>query len=349
MKKVQQIKNLFFLLILMLLVSVTMADEQKKTFHEKYDVNADAELIISNEYGNVVIETWDKNQVVIDIVITVDGKSESKAKEILDKIVINFNGSPSVVKVETYIKGKLSCNNCKLNIDYDIKMPATNKLDLKNSFGNAHVGDLSGKTNFKISYGNLTLGKLGSKENVIDMNFGDVDIEKLKAADINMEYGSLELGEAGYLDLYVRFAGVEMGSVSELILDGEYESAEIGSVNLLRAKLSFMGLEIGELFDKLDIITTYGVVEVSRVSGGFSSIDITTEFGGVELGISSSASYKLEASNSFGDINFPESRAEVKKYVKDSFNSEIEAFIGDDASSLATVVIKATNSGVDIH
>ena len=40
---------------------------------------------------------------------------------------------------------------------------------------------------------------------------------------------------------------------SILILDGEYQDAEIGSVNMLRAKVSFMGLEIGELFDKLDI------------------------------------------------------------------------------------------------
>ena len=88
MKNLQSTRNLLFMLILMFLASVTMADEQKKTFHEEYDVNADAELTISNEYGKVVIESWDKNQVVIDIVITVEGKSESKAKEILDKIVI---------------------------------------------------------------------------------------------------------------------------------------------------------------------------------------------------------------------------------------------------------------------
>jgi len=337
------------MLLLMFLASVTLAEEQKKTFHEEYDVKADAELIISNEYGNVIIETWDKNQVVIDIIIKVEGKSDSKAKEVLDKIVINFNGSPSEVKVETSIKGKLNCSNCNLSIDYDVKMPSTNHLNLSNSFGSAYLGDLNGNTNFNISYGSLSLGKLASKENNIKVNFGDLEIESVKAADIDIESGTMEIGAAGYLDLYVRYAGLEIGEVSELILDGEYQDAEIGSVNMLRAKVSFMGLEIGELFNKMDIISSYGDIEVSRVAKGFSSIDITSDFGDVELGISSSASYMLEAAGSLGDINFPESRSEIKKYAKESFNYEVNAFVGDDASSSAKVVIKANNSDVEIH
>ena len=349
MKKVYKIQSLFLLLILMFMTSVIVAEEHQKSFSESYSVNADAEVFISNQYGNVTIESWDKNEVVIEVKVSVSGKSEKEAKAILDKVNIELSGTASYVKAVTKISGNLNCRNCKFSINYDIKMPATNHLELKNSFGDAIVGNLSGSTEFEVSYGSLSLGKLENKDNVINMKFGDVEIDYLKAANMEMEYGSLEIGKAGYLDLYVRFASVEIGEVSELVLDGEYEGIEIGSVNMLRAKVSFMGIEIDELFDKLDLISSYGGIEITRVAGGFSSIDISSEFGGVELGISSSASYKLKAECSFGDIDFPESRAEIIRLYEKSFNTEVEAFIGDDKSSSATVIVTATNSGIEIY
>ncbi|MEN8226103.1 MAG: DUF4097 family beta strand repeat-containing protein [Bacteroidota bacterium] len=349
MKKLYKIQTVLSLLFLMFLASVTLADEQKKTFSDSFKVNTDAEVLISNEYGNVAIESWDRNEVSIEVVVSVVGRSEEKSKELLDKISVKIEGSPSHVEAVTKITGNLNCRNCSFNIDYEVKMPATNLLELKNSFGNVFIGDLHGSAEISVSYGNLTIGKLENKENTIGLKFGNVEIDRLKAADLNMEYGRLEIGSAGYLDLYVRFVGVEIGKVSEMILDGEYEGIEIGSVNMLRAKTSFMGMDIGELLDKIDLISTYGGVEISRVAAGFSVIDITAEFGGVELGISNAASYKLEASSSFGDVDYPESRAEVISIKKDSFETELKAFIGDDSSSSASVIIKVDNGSVEIH
>lgn len=349
MKNVYKIKSLFFVLIMMFLASQVSAEEQKKTFSESYNVNADAKVNISNEYGNVTIQTWEKNQVVVDVTITVDGKSAEKAQQIMDKIVINYNGSPTEVKVETYIKGSLNCNNCKLSIDYMVKMPATNQLKMKNTFGDAFIGDLIGATDLRVEYGSMELGKLENKANDIVMKFGDMEVEYLKAANLNMEYGSLEIGKADYLDLYVRFVSVEIGEVSELLIDAEYESAEIGSVDRLRGKLSFYGLEIDELFEKIDLTSSYGAIEITRVSGGFSHIDISNEFGNIDLGISSSSSYSLDAEASFGSIDFPESRAKVTRISDQSFESSVEAFIGDDSESQSKVILKVKNSSIDIH
>jgi len=337
-----------FLALAMLFGMLVHAEDFQKSFSKNYTVNADAQVLIENQYGNVAIEVWDKNQVEILVTVKVANATEKNAQELLDKVDVAFSGSATQVKAATKINGKLNCRNCEFSIDYEVKMPGTNNLDLTNSFGNAFIGSLEGSVVTNISYGNLNAGKLQNKENSIKLKFGNMDLDHAKAADIEMEYGALEIGSAGYLDLYVRFASVELGEVSELLLDGQYENVEIGSVNIIRAKTSFMGIEIGEVFEKLEMTNTYGGVEVDRVAAGFSSIDITSEFGGVELGISGSASYSLRVENDFGDLDYPEAKAEVKKYVEKAFHKELEAFVGSDKSSTATVIIKAKNSGVEI-
>lgn len=349
MKKMYTIKSALLLLAFMLFTLLAGAEEVKKTYSESYQVNADAEVYVSSEYGNVNIESWDKNQVMIDITITVDGKSKEDAAKIIDKVEVSISGSASSVKAIAELKGSLKCKNCNFSINCKVKMPASNNLILKNSFGDIDVDDLSGSTDIKVSYGNFDIKNLNSKENKIELKFAEGEIGMLKAADLDIAYGSIEIGKAGYLDLYARFAGIEIGEVSELMLDAEYESTEIGSVDILRGKTSFHGMEIDELFDKLDVTASYGEIEVTRISGGFSLIDVSNEFGEINLGISSSASYSLDASVSFGHLDFPESRAEITRKQDENFKSAVEAFIGDDKSSQSKVILRAKNGEIKIY
>lgn len=349
MKKMYKINSLFFLLVMMLFALQASAEEQKKTFSESYQVNAGAEVIISNEYGNVNVTTWAENKVTVDITVTVKGKSLEKAEKAMERVEVSISGNASLVKAIATVKDGLNCKNCEFHINCDVKMPASNQLELKNSFGNTRVGDLSGSTDLTVRYGNLNLGKLENKENKIDVKFGDAEIASLKAAELKMAYGALEIGKAEYLDLYARFVSFEVGEVSELLIDAEYEDTEIGSVDVIRGKTNFHGIEIDELFDKMDLISTYGEISVKRVSGAFSLIDISNQFGQIELGISSSASYSLVAESSLGDIDFPESRAEVMHFKEEHFKSSVEAFIGNDKSGKARVIVKSKNGNIDIR
>jgi len=348
MKKITHISILISLMLFFASASLS-AQEVRKSFHESYNVKADAQVKIVNKFGQVRIHTWDKNEVVIDVQVSVEAKSENESQRIMDKIDIKISGSNDLVKAVTTFNGKLNCKNCDLEIEYEVKMPASNALILTNEFGNAYVGNLSGKTEIKIEYGNLEMDELVGKENDVVVKFGNAEINAVKTAKFVIEYGNLDLGKAGYIDLYSRFSGFEVGEVSELILDSQYDGIEIGSVDIMRAKTSFSGLEISEVFDKLDLNSSYGGIEVSRVAGGFSSIDIISEFGGVDLNISSSASYKLRASSSFGDIDFPEGNANITKQIEKDFSKEVEAFIGDDKSSSSTVEVKAKNCDIEIN
>lgn len=336
------------LVLLVLFSSTAWAEDYQKSFSKNYTVKPDAKVALSSQYGNLAIETWDKDQVDIKVTVTVKKLSEKDARQLLDKVDVTFSGNNDLVKAETKINGRLNCRDCEFSIDYEVKMPASSNLDIKNEFGNAVVPSMTGSLAANIRYGNLNTGKLENKENKISLKFGNMEIDHAQAAEVEMEYGALEIGSAGYLDLYARFTSIELGEVSELLLDGQYEDMEIGSVNMMRAKVSFMGIEIGELFDKLELTTSYGGLGVDRVASGFSSIDITSEFGDVDLGISGSASYALRIESEFGDIEYPESKTEVTKLVEKNFHKELDAFVGSDRASTSTVIIRGRNGGIEI-
>lgn len=342
-------KQTILFLFLMATSVMLFGQELSKNYSESYDVNKDVKLTITSKYGNVTIEAWDKNQVSIDVEITVDAKNEKDSQRILDKISVEMSGSSTAVSAKTEFGGNLNCKNCDFSIDYMVKMPVKAVLDLRNDFGNAYVGDLEGMSSLDVRYGNLEVGKVLGKDSQIQVKFGNGEVDYIKSADIQVEYGNFELGKAEYLSIDTKFSNIEIGEVGELSMDSEYDGVEIGSVDILQLDASFTGIEIGEVFTKAEIESSYGGIEIDRVAGGFSLIDIYTEFGGVELSISSTASYKLEAEASFGDIDFDESEAEVIKLKEESFNMEVEAYVGDDRSSTSVVKLKAKNCDIEIN
>ncbi len=342
-------KKSILILFLLSMAFMLNGQELSKTFSDSWDVNADAKLTINNKYGNVNIEAWDKNQITIEVNITVDAKSEKESQRILDKISIDMSGSNTAVKATTKISGNINCKNCEFSIDYKVKMPAKAMLELDNQFGNAYIGDLAGMISVEVAYGNLEMGKVIGKDSQIEVKFGNAEIDYILAADLQLEYGNMEIGKAEYLKADTKFSNIEIGEVSEIIMDSQYDGVEIGSADIIDMKAAFTGIEIGEVFTKIELVSSYGGIEIDRVAGGFSLIDISTEFGGVELGISSSASYKLYGEASFGDIDFDESGAEIVKIKKESFEMEVEAFVGDDKSSTSVVRVKAKNSNIEIN
>ena len=72
-----------FLALAMLFGMLVHAEDFQKSFSKNYTVNADAQVLIENQYGNVAIEVWDKNQVEILVTVKVANATENRTIEIL--------------------------------------------------------------------------------------------------------------------------------------------------------------------------------------------------------------------------------------------------------------------------
>ena len=81
---------MFFFISLFLISSTLYAQEVTKEFHKEYTAGTKS-LEISNKYGDVVIESWNKDQIVIDVKVTVEMANRDRAQKYLDQIDVQFS------------------------------------------------------------------------------------------------------------------------------------------------------------------------------------------------------------------------------------------------------------------
>jgi hypothetical protein len=169
---------------------------KKKTLNKSYSVSAEDKLEIENQFGNVTISVWDKNEITVDVEMAARASSEQKAQDIMDEIDVKEFRSGHIISFKTKV-GEIR-NGDKKNkgggdeerifyIDYVVHMPSANRLQLENSFGKIVLPDINGEVNLTSKFGSLTTGKLGNVD-AIDVEFGRANIGEIKDGKIVFKF-----------------------------------------------------------------------------------------------------------------------------------------------------------------
>jgi hypothetical protein len=190
--------------------------EKKKTISKSYTVSPSDKLKIENSFGDVVINTWDKNEFKIDIEMYAKATSDEKAQSILDKIKVSDSKSDNTVFFKTdvgHISGNNNSNdkdddgdddkddgnknknhhrhsytdNQQFHVNYVVFMPATNPLFIENSFGKTTVPDFKGPANITSKFGSLNAGNLDNVE-AIDVEFGSAHIGNIHNGKLILKF-----------------------------------------------------------------------------------------------------------------------------------------------------------------
>ena len=74
---------------------------KEKRMSKHYNVQFGDKLRISNTYGKVHINTWEKNEVSVDIVITTKAKTDEKAEKLMDRIQIDERNEDHMLSYRT--------------------------------------------------------------------------------------------------------------------------------------------------------------------------------------------------------------------------------------------------------
>lgn len=353
-------KPIMLLLTALLIIPLTLkAEEVTREFHKEYKAGPNTTLDINNKYGDVVIQNWDKDQVVIDVKITVELPNQEKAQKLLSYIDVNFSEGTDLISAKTVIDDKFNFtgwggDSKKFSIDYNIKMPAGTSLTLVNKYGNTDIDELTGLVNLDIKYGNLTAGKL-TRGNIKPLN------------SLNLAYGKGSINEAGWLDLTVRYVGsfvieksqallldskyskLSLGETSSVVGESKYDNIRINKINNLVLENGYSDVNVGELTKKLTYNGSYGSFEIGTIPAGFDKLDTDTRYMGVKLGIEESASYKLDAKLSYGGLKYNEDKFRNQRRIVESNRSEISGTIGDNESPASMVNIISTYGSVRLY
>jgi hypothetical protein len=356
MKKSGKKQVVLFLISLFLVSSSVFAQEVTKEYHKEYTAGSKS-LNVSNRYGDVVIESWDKDQVVIDVKVTVEMSNKERAQKFLDQIDVQFSESSDQITAKTVIDDQFNFrgwgDNRKFSIDYHIKMPVATALALANKYGNTEIDELHGLLNLDIKYGNITAGKL-TRDNVkpwnkLNIAYGKGTIDEAGWLDLTERYvGSMEIGKSQAILLDSKYSKLMLGETSSIVGESKYDNLRIETIKNLVLDDGYTEVNIGELTKKLSFTGSYGSFTVDRVPTGFESLEVESHYMGVKLGIEESASYKLDARVSYGGLKYNEDNFKNTKRIIENNSHEVSGTMGNEEHPSSKVNVTASYGSVKL-
>lgn len=75
------------------------AQTYDKKIKESFKVNSDVNIVVNTSHSDVVIDTWNRNEVSIEATIEIEGVSEKEAKKLMDKWNFEALGNKNKVKI----------------------------------------------------------------------------------------------------------------------------------------------------------------------------------------------------------------------------------------------------------
>jgi len=265
-----------------------LAQELKKEINRSFSANSETSLMISNSFGNVQMESWTGNEIQINVVITVEGKTESAAKEALERMIVEFREEGNRVMART--ENKCDCGNKikEFSIDYSIKVPSRIAVSLKNSFGDLFVQGHDGPVEIDVEHGDFKIRNLTNKSNHVRLSFGDGQAKDINGMDARIQHSDFNVENIESLRAYIQFSDADLNNVTALSQELIVQHSDVN--------IDVSGTQWEKLFMDID----------------FSEVDIA---------ISGSAQMRMEVDASFSDVDASSAIKVLEK--EDGFNSSM--------------------------
>lgn len=238
--------------------------ERTKNFSKTFSVDNTDKVSLNNQYGSMLIKTWDRKEVKIDVEIKAYSNSDNDVQKLIDEVSIEANKAGDLVSVRTNMNDRNGNYGRKLRngvttwrreikVNYVVYMPSVNPLTAQQQYGSINLGDFSGPTSLKVQYGNLTAGNLNSTNNYLNVEYGKMTVQNINTAVVKHEYGG----------------GVSIGSVGTLQLDAEYVPVNVNTISKsANIKVQYGGgLTIGSIGGNLLLNSEYAKVNINNIKG----------------------------------------------------------------------------------
>ena len=358
-----QFKTLFVLLLLPAMVMAGGDNKFKgkytkeKTLNKEYNVNANAGLKINNSYGNLDIVTWNENRTVIEVTIRTNGNNEEKVQKRLDEIDVDFDGNASLVTAKTKFKkgggswswwgSKNKSKGVSVEVNYLVKVPVTNSLDLSNDYGAININESDGNTKISCDYGQLNIGRLTASNNLINFDYtNNSTIAYMKSGRINADYSSFTLDEVDYLELNADYTKSSIQKVRELNYSADYGKLSVGQVQTVTGNGDYIPASFEAVSGNFNINSDYGSITVDRLTPEAGDVTIKSSYAGIRLGYDPGYSFDFMVNLSHASLS---GKDDLNLTMESKDNSE-KSYAGYHGSQNSgnTINVRSSYGGVSL-
>ncbi len=279
--------------------------KKTKSYSKSYSLSSSDKVSLSNQFGEMKIVTWDKNEVKVDATITGKSDDEARAQQILDKISITDNKEGGTASFKTKFADDKNDNkktwskgehrNEGMQIDYLVYLPSGNAMNAENQFGKMIVPDFRGEATLESKFGSLTAGKISNAKSVT-VEFGKADIEHINGGKLTIKFSE---GTVNKLSGDIK-ANIEF-SQAKLVIDNDVKSFDLhnsyATVYLDLSKSLSATYDIHTSHGSFSNKSDFTIKSQNEERSGYGP-----KFNYRYTGTSGSGTLKIKANSSFGEI-----------------------------------------------
>ena len=364
MKIMKAIKFKTLLLLVVFGIAVTTSvqaqkDKVEKEYHKEYSVTANSQLYLENKYGNIDVRNWDKDQVTIDVVITVKHHDREKAEKFLSFLDVEFSQEGDKIKAVTQIDSKSSKSNWSLfdneskefSIDYTVNMPTGMDIELRNKYGDVFINELSGHVIVSIKYGSLKVNKLlrGNTKpcNEINIGYSKAEVTEVDWLKLDISYSRIEFETSKALMIMSKYSKLYLNDSRSIVAESKYDTYHVGEINNLVFTAAYGSLKCKQVNKTMQLDMKYTGFSVDYIPSDFEKIHIENRYGGIKLGIDSNASYKIDGYAEYAKIYIP-SGSKLSR-IEENTKLSINGLVGTNPNTSSVVRINTKYGSVHLN
>jgi len=321
-RKLQFCKYLIiFLLTSGKLFSQTFTERisQSKKFEAKHSQT----LQITNKYGNIAVNQWNKDSILINVEIKIEAAKKEKFEWLKKHVEITFSQNGYFIIAETHLETSNSIfseifslteeiygQKSEIKIDYNISAPSYIHLKINNKYGDVFIGNLQGNLFLQLSNGNLKAENLEAESN-LEINFGNrCAIRYAKNATINISYSELTILKAEKLTITSKSTKISVNEANIFTIHSKRDNISILNVKNLYGDAYFSGFSVKNIEKEIELNLKYGEMTVENISQHFSSLRWTSKFTDINIYTKKNLSYKLNVTSKNASVEYP------KEFIK---------------------------------
>jgi hypothetical protein len=339
MKKIIQKNRVKFLIACLILLNTFTGYAQyteSREFVRRFKIQSGTRIDLTNKYGRIELNTWDKDSVVIRVKMELNEKKPIKPDKSLNKLDFDISNSQHYLIVKTQVdqnrtqvenelvkfKETILQNSGSIRIDLTVWLPDNRELRLENKFGDIIMGDYHGETQILLSNGKLKIGEL-TKLSSLNIGFADANIGSLTNARIVSNYSDITVKNAENLRIESKSSEIEIQHASNLNIDSRRDKFRLRLVENIDASGNFSNFMIAELKEKANLRLSYGSVDVDKIVSDFSNIYIDARSADMNLYFQPETRYSFVITETKTDLNLGKEVKTEEKEILDAKEGKI--------------------------
>lgn len=174
----------------LLLTGTAIADTAQENFEQSYAFSAGQRLSVENTNGDIVVEAWNGNEILVRATKRVKargGSADDRLAELRIEVQVDARGVEIGTVYPRRSGGFFNWNEVSASVEYRIQVPRDADLELRTVNGEIEVSEVAGEIRLRSTNGGISVTDAAGSVNAATTN-GGIQVELDRVSDARMEF-----------------------------------------------------------------------------------------------------------------------------------------------------------------